>query len=164
MQTITFIPCHIIRARFSSDDYSFVEQLRDAVLGPKARSVSARDIALSCPVVFSILLCLKRGPYILQFVPSYDLHDIRLPLVNEPPDFPVGQDSFWNAFYEKQWDFCAPIIRSANLTEFRPDFRLPFVSRERLAGGGSATVDKVVIHKDYDELRSVSDEVCESRV
>lgn len=150
-----FVPYSAVEAKFKGDeDYSFAWDLRNAVLQSDRNIVAAQDIAETCPKVFCILLDLKQGACIAEFVHNDSLHDSRLPLDTCPKEFPRVYPELFEDFRERQWKFCAPEMRNANDLKFKDERILPFVERQRIAEGGSATNDKVIIHSDYDRLFS----------
>ncbi|KAF2764907.1 kinase-like protein [Teratosphaeria nubilosa] len=147
-----FVPYRIIERKFNEGNHAFVRKLRDAVLGEDSCRVNAADIVKDCPRIFCILLSIGQGPFILHFATNDSLHDSCLPLSARPDRFPTGHDDFWQKFDEMQWKFCVPFLSSSSSPTINPKKIMPFVRRERLDEGGSATVDLVKVHPDYDHL------------
>jgi hypothetical protein len=110
-----------------------------------------------------ILLSIGAARYIRHFVEHNGLSDVRLPHTSKPHNFPISpaRPNLWEAFYEKQWVFCAAEINYKINDSLEPNRILPIVKREVLGEGGSAVVSKIVLHTSFNKLRSnPSSSVC----
>lgn len=105
--------------------------------------------------VFSILLHIGKGQFILNFVEYENLDDGRLPFETEPHNFPKSADGLFDQFYQAQWMFHA-----ADFHYVRIDMRLgaesilPIIRKEKIkdADGVSADLRKVVLHSAHHRL------------
>lgn len=102
---------------------------------------------------FVILLRIGEGRMIHQFVNHKSLEDDRLPLLQEPSEFPSStQSDIWTAFRQEQWAFCALTLEYSMGLHIRPDEILPIIHKEMIAEGGSSFTYKIIVDKDYDKL------------
>lgn len=102
---------------------------------------------------FAILLCIGEGSMIYQFVKHESLQDARLPLSQEPSEFPSStRCDIWAAFRTKQWIFYTQTLKFNTRFHIKPDVILPINHKEKIAEGGSSITYKIIVDRDYDEL------------
>jgi hypothetical protein len=69
--------------------------------------------------------------------------------------FPTSTNDprFFQRFCEEQWRFSAPVFlyNDTNL-HFEANRILPIISKDKLAGGGSAVLHQIKLHKAYNKL------------
>jgi len=135
-------------------------RLRDLVLGvwyPEEPLVDPDDILQNYIAVFCILVELGRGTFVEHFS-SWDLSDMKLPFdpgQSPPAHFPIVSDNprFFHAFCDMQWKYCAPEFKYPMMNIHFEDQRiLPIVSKELIAGGGSALLYRIRLHPWYNRL------------
>ena len=108
--------------------------------------------------VFSILLCIHQGPFIMRFLEYPSLQDTRLPFTTKPPYFPVSSKSdLFDAFRQKQWEFCVLIWEYNMHYRFEKERILPIIGKEKLAMGGSSILFKIVVEDEYNHLDPTED-------
>ena len=112
-------------------------------------------------IVFSILILIGKGNYIMEFSQHTNLRDHHLPFLGKPLHFPTDPDdpTFWSKFCEEQFAFCAHTLEYNDIhTKLEDSCILPIVSKEELARGGSAAIYKILLHPYYDKLNSAADD------
>ena len=160
VENYSFVPQAAVESKFKHDDYSFAQGLRDAVVQFERHTIMPRDIAENCPRIFCILLILNQGEYISEFLRDDTLHDALLPFLSRPANFPIVYEDFFTEFDHRQWEFCATVMKNMNDIKVKDERILPYISRHMVSDRGvSATIDKVEIHKDYDQLYRRTDQV-----
>ncbi len=150
----SFVPDPALNAYF--DDHR-VTRLLWALFPEGDFPAQPEDIRRNCLKIFSILLLIGKGNFIGSFVQHEGLWDQRLPFdpSREPRNFPKSTTNpqFFAIFCQKQWKFCAPTFRfSRTGVTFEKERILPIVQKERLSGGGSAFVHKIVLHEAHNDL------------
>ncbi len=136
-------------------DHYRVQKLLRALFRDRAESpVGPDEIRENYSKVFFILLLIGKGCYIEHFVHHDDLRDQHLPLKTPPESFPIAptDPNFFDSFYQKQWEFCAPIFHDNMNKIFGDREVLPITHKERLRTGGSATTFKIILHPYYNQL------------
>ncbi|PVH88884.1 hypothetical protein DL98DRAFT_565731 [Cadophora sp. DSE1049] len=135
-------------------------RLRELLLGvwyPDEPLVDPDDILQNYIAVFCILVELGKGTFVEHFS-SRDLSDLRLPFdPGQSPQthFPTITDdpNFFRAFCDMQWKYCAPEFKCPMMNIHFEDQRiLPIVSKELIAGGGSALLYRIRLHSLYNRL------------
>ena len=102
---------------------------------------------------FAILLCISQGRMIRQFLSYRSLADDRLPLLQQPSEFPLStRSNIFAAFYQHQWAFCASTLEYNPSLNIGPDEILPINHKEKIDEGGSSITYKIVVDKGYDRL------------
>ncbi len=131
-----------------------VEGLLAALFGNEERSAPDVDVIIGHYLrPFAILLLIGKGVMIYQFVNHKNLEDDRLPLLQEPSEFPSStQCDIWADFRKEQWAFCALTFEYSMGLHIRPDEILPINHKEKIADGGSSITYKIIIDRDYDKL------------
>ncbi|KAI9709972.1 MAG: hypothetical protein M1820_003050 [Bogoriella megaspora] len=156
-QLSRFIPFEALKDFF--DDSQRLRQILNEVFFPGSQTwIDHFAIGEDCLKVLAILLCIHKEKYIGVFVKHPSLHDTRLPLQQRPAEFPyvsTGEPDFFDAFYNKQWVFCTPRLRYQIDIVWEPERILPFVSKDKINGGGSATTYKIELHPGYNGLNEV---------
>lgn len=113
--------------------------------------------------VFCILILIGKGIYIKHFTQNDSLSDQKLPFESKPRSFPTAtyDPNFFSTFSKKQWMFC-PHEFHYNKIDLRVENEciLPFISRKKLAEGGSAEIYKIDVHEAYDNLNPLENKVC----
>lgn len=104
--------------------------------------------------VFTILLLIGKGNFILSFLPYNNLSDAHLPFYNCANWEPICHDLF-EVFTKDQWAFCAQELRPDRLDDkwFHGDLIIPIITRSPLKSSDSTTF-KVEVHSDYNLLTS----------
>ena len=106
---------------------------------------------------FSILVTIGYGQYIRHFMRYESLEDTKLPFLSLPPHFPDSSTAgFFEAFKQRQWDFCAPVLRYGVHHVLDGEVVLPIVKKEKIAVGGSAVIYKVILDEEYDKLEPLA--------
>lgn len=160
-----FIPGRVIGDFFDcdrEDQLLEVDNLVTIATKQAAKRPNTHSIARKCPKVFTILITIGRSEFIDFFLKKEGLLDKRLPFT--PADerlFPKLMDNttFFEEFYEKQWEFCAePLSNNLEPVEFNGNRILPIIHLERVDKhqGSSAWVHKIEVHEDYDELEELA--------
>ena len=119
---------------------------------------SCRNIEQHYMLVFSILVVIGQGPFIKYFEQHASLQDQKLPFLERPAHFPfsTGSDIF-DAFRQRQWEFCVPVFRYDMGSYFDRELVLPIIESEKIAMGGSSVIYKVRLMVEYDELEPPRD-------
>ncbi|KAL9611816.1 MAG: hypothetical protein Q9167_003584 [Letrouitia subvulpina] len=119
----------------------------------------AEYIQKNCLRSFAILLAIGYGRIIFFFAQHPNLHDQHLPHLKEPQDFPsLTKVNLFSHFYEKQWAFCAQTMKYDMGYRLPPDIILPILNMDVIyQEGGSATMYKIQVDEDYNELQPEDD-------
>ncbi|KAK5561121.1 hypothetical protein LTR46_001431 [Exophiala xenobiotica] len=124
--------------------------------------VSPTSILAKCISVFVILVRIRKGKYIQEFLRHRELFDHQLPFRTRPLDFPSSSNDepFFDDFCKEQWRFCAHTFSDGedNIRISEPCI-LPILTKESLEEGGTADLFKVTLHADYDKLQSTLEDV-----
>ena len=150
-----YIPIDKLREKLSRRT---VEDLLGALFDKGEISTPNVDVVISRYLrTFAILLCIGQGSMIRQFVNYRNLADDRLPLLQQPSEFPLStQGNIFAAFYQQQWAFCASTLEYNMSLYIGPDEILPINQKEKIDEGGSSITYKIVVDKGYDRLVSSS--------
>ena len=107
---------------------------------------------------FSILVLIGHGSFIRHFEQHESLQDQKLPFLERPAHFPfsTGSDIF-DAFRQKQWEFCVPVFKYDMRSYFDKECVLPIIESEKIAMGGSSVIYKIRLMTEYDELEPPTD-------
>ncbi|KAK6365008.1 uncharacterized protein PV06_04457 [Exophiala oligosperma] len=118
-------------------------------------NVSPTAILTSCTSVFAILIRIQKGAYISEFLRHRVLFDHQLPFLTKPPAFPsIPNDDFYDRFCKEQWRFCAHTFTDGYDDLHIPDsYILPILTTEALDEDGTADVQKVTLHPEYDRIQ-----------
>jgi hypothetical protein len=166
--------CIGTRAPTFDKDFPFIpfrevqEYLNDDRVNMLLKAVSV-DLDLSTrgnlrdnyPRIFCILLVLRKGDLITEFLKQSKLKDCHLPVYShqlqfrESPEDPDDFD-FKENFLKYQWSFVDAADFTLDSTDFEKDRILPFVQSERLGEDGSAVIQKIVLDDAYNHLRPPS--------
>ena len=86
------------------------------------------------------------------------LHDQELPFLERPAHFPfsTGSDIF-DAFRQKQWEFCTPVFKYDMRSYFDKEYVLPIIESEKIVMGGSSVIYRIWLMTGYDELKPPTD-------
>ncbi|KAL9131154.1 MAG: hypothetical protein Q9217_000855 [Psora testacea] len=154
-----FVPFTRLKAYFTSRDptrrllYALFPDQDEAEL-PRPDHVERHYLR-----VFSILLCIHQGPFIMHFLEYPSLQDTRLPFATKPLDFPVSSKSdLFDAFWQKQWEFCVPTWEYNMNYRFEKETVLPIIRKEMIAMGGSSILSKIVVEDEYNHLDPIEDQ------
>lgn len=147
-----FIADQDVEAYFK--DIRTTRKLLAALFRDDNHEVDAETIQKKYPKVFLTLLLTGNGRFITSFVQYDCLCDQYLPFRVRPPNFPSSSHGdFFPSFCRQQWQFCARVFQYGVHQQFDAnDVILPITSKEKLGGGGSATVYKIILHAEYDKL------------
>jgi hypothetical protein len=112
-----------------------------------------RPIKTSHLVVFAILVYIRKGVYITQFLRHDRLADDHLPFLSDN-ELPHDCKEFFPAFYEAQWMFYAQHLRRDRLNDtcFEDKLIIPITSSTALSVGPDSCTYKVEIYKGCNEL------------
>ena len=148
----SFVPLPRVQAYFKTQRSS-VQKILEEIFPDRDPPVDIETIERSYSRVFCILLLIGRGCYIESFVDYESLSDQHLPFDESAPTaFPKSANPFFSAFYEQQWEFCAPLFEDMMQRRFGPKVILPIILKEKIDGGGSAIAYKIVLHQAYNWL------------
>jgi hypothetical protein len=132
-----------------------LKTLLQAVLDRSSHSLPSLDDRLllrDSPRVFSILLSLKRGHAILNFIGKPHFSDKNLPFDNRDAFIELTHDEkFCDEFFQRQWSFCAPKLDGFSGMVWEPERILPFQVLEQLGQGANRTY-LIQVDRDYNEL------------
>lgn len=147
-----FIPYREVQAYFKEPQR--VRKLLEALYPDIEHNVDPNAIWKYYSNVFSILLLIGKGHYINHFVQYDSLCDHHLPFGNKPTSFPIASTDphFFTSFCNQQWEFCPPAFQYHMDKRFEPNEALPIIKKQKLAGGGSATIYKITLHPDYNQM------------
>lgn len=148
-----FVPHSELVAYLGSDRR--VQRLLDALFSGQdpVEQPSSKYLEQHYLRVFAILLCIGHGRFINYCAQHDSLQDQKLPFLVRPAHFPfsTGSDLF-DAFRQKQWEFCAATFRYDMHNYIDKEYILPIIKKERLAVGGSAVIYKVTFLEEYNQL------------
>ncbi len=157
----TFVPDSDVNKYFDCHQAGSLAQVRRLVAAATNGSstpVNARTVAQKCPKVFAILVLIGQARYVNSFVKNDNLRNLRLPfgpqVHNLFPQLPNGV-SFFQRFYDEQWQFCAePLDEILECLDYSDGQILPIKVLKKLDKhqGASAVVHKIVVHPEYDHL------------
>lgn len=136
------------------------ERLLRALFVTDKPPIKPEEVWRNCMSVFSILLLIGRGTFILYFVQQDQLWDVKLPFSSRPSRFPLAADDygFFESFFQKQWRFSAHTFRQHVFkAQLEKERVLPIVDKQLLGDGSSALTYKIKLHPDYDKLRVPGD-------
>lgn len=148
-----FIPVSEIEAYFQ--DIRPVKKLLAALFPHDPPQVDPETIRKNYAKVFLILVLTGNGRFIVSFVRHDSLCDRYLPFTSRPARFPpsTANAGFFESFYHRQWEFCAPILQYGMNVQFdEKDLILPIIYKKKLGHGGSSIVHKIELHPAYNKL------------
>lgn len=148
-----FIPVSEIEAYFQ--DNRPVKKLLAALFPHDPPQVDPETIRKNYAKVFLILVLTGNGRFIVSFVRHDSLCDRYLPFTSRPARFPpsTANAGFFESFYHRQWEFCAPILQYGMNVQFdEKDLILPIIYKKKLGHGGSSIVHKIELHPAYNKL------------
>ncbi len=152
-----FVPLKTVRDYLGANNNAELEKIITAVFYPRGVPVDIDDILQNYLQIFCILVDIGKARF-LEVFSSHDLSDRLLPFDPEsspPTHFPLDptDQQLYQTFCDKQWRFCAADFRFPMSRTTFPDKRvLPIISKERIAGGGSAILYKIRLHSSYNKL------------
>lgn len=147
-----YLPRNCVQTYFS--DKARVKNFLKVLFPYRWEILPVEEIQKTFRTVFAILLRIGKGAFIEHFIKYSNLRDGCLPFENRPANFPMvstAHSDFFDCFQKEQWAFCA--LRFSNMkttTVLGTNMILPILSREKLSGGGNASVDKITIDPVYD--------------
>ncbi|KAL9092793.1 MAG: hypothetical protein Q9165_004211 [Trypethelium subeluteriae] len=148
-----FIPSDELRTYL---DKHCLRKILKEVLAPGPKSLVEIDaVEESYRKVFAILLHIKKGHLITEFIKHPALTDTNLPFRKRPDEFPHAagtEPDYFETFSRVQWMFCAPILRYYNNRHWEPHRVLPIVESEKIGHGGSAETYKIRLHPSHNGL------------
>lgn len=108
--------------------------------------------------VLAILVRIGYGAFLTRFI-EQDYSDQQLPFNEQPKYFPTSSNqSFFDQFAKQQWPFCPqPFEKRMEDRQMRPERVLPVISKQLLKESAPATIYRVDIHEEYDQLRGDPD-------
>ena len=112
--------------------------------------------------VLAILMSIKQGPMILQFIKGKDdmFQDSLLPFAPDSANFPRAADcDLPGSFCQEQWQYCPVNMRRYTNNELSSQRILPFQVEKAMDDGCGANVHKICVDEEYNELNSGSDRV-----
>lgn len=124
----------------------------------------AKAISRKCPRSLYILVALHKLEWIHHFVEHPGLWDDKQPFDKEPRDFPRTPEdpTFFNRFCQHQPRFYPNRFERLSRVSIDGERLLPIVHKKWIAGGFSAKLHHVVVHREYDDLHG-DNEVCNVR-
>ena len=117
--------------------------------------INTTNVLQLSPRGVCILLEIGYAHHLLSFVRFPELRDNKLPLTTRPKRFPQ-EDDIWEKFSKLQWEYF-PVKLDTNPSMFELNHIIPFLDMKILASGSSATLYKVTLHREYDELYNVEE-------
>ena len=156
----SFVPLPRLKAYL---DRRRMTVLLQALFDPNAVPVQWDRIRTDYSRVFCILILIGKGRYIKHFTEHDGLSDQKLPFEAKPRFFPTAtyDPNFFSAFFEKQWTFCPHEFQYNKIdSRVENDCILPITDVEKLAGGGSAEIYRIVVDEAYDKLNPFDDRAC----
>lgn len=148
-----FVPSSKVQAYFQ--DIDNIERILAALYGPSELPIDAQEIKRKYAKVFCILLLIGKGCYIDSFLSRGNLSDNHLPFYERPQSFPPSSSTapdFFEAFFDRQWEFCTPDFEQNMNKNFEAKEILPIISKQELAGGASANIYEIELHEEYNLL------------
>jgi hypothetical protein len=110
--------------------------------------------------VFAILVVLNNQErLILNFIQhdNYQHSDHKLPFKKETLESIFSDPAMATDFYEKQWEFCAPLlVRGVQHRALDIFTCLPFVEDIKIGEGGFGEVFRITLHEGHQDLSMVS--------
>jgi hypothetical protein len=107
--------------------------------------------------IFAILVLLKGEERLISRFIEYD-HlqrsplDVKLPFAKETLNFIIPEDTARD-FYEKQWEFVAPIFsRKVVHRLFHDEIRLPFAKNKKIGEGGFGIIYEIEFNTDHQRI------------
>lgn len=152
-----FMPLKTLQEYFKEDSSARLKKLLAAVFEPKDPPIDPDEILENYTQTFCILVEIGKGRFIERFS-TRSLGDRMLPFEPDhapPLHFPTDttDTQFYKKFCNKQWKFCVPDFKTPMTNiRFHPERILPIVSKEKIAGGGSAMLYKIKLHNSYNWL------------
>jgi len=149
-----YYPYDSLRRYF--EDAPRLKNILKALLPPAYFPFDERLLRRDYIKVFSILLGLKRGDAIVDFVGNDNFSDQHLPF-NDPVAFAelTRDKGLFNEFSEYQWRFCTPKLEGFD-KRWEPRRILPFEVLQELGRGVNRTY-LVKVDRAYNELRNESE-------
>lgn len=147
-----YIPRSVL-FRYFTEGSSSIEELLKEVLEDEEHVPQADTVLNQYLVVFSILLSIGKGKYLVRCI-ERDYSDDKLPFFDRPRHFPKSEEgSFFDSFFDAQWRFC-PTRITKNPVNFQiePEQILPLKRKEKIASNTSSTTYLVEFHDEYDSL------------
>ena len=145
----------------------FADRLKHIVRTLLPSHVDDRLLRRDYTKVSAILLALRRGPDIARFLGKPGFSDSQLPFDNRSAFVGVvGDEAFFDDFYQYQWKFCAPKLELSWGRHWEPERILPFEIVSQLgrgAGGRTYLIKLDREYNDFDEGRHV-DTVVSTRI
>ncbi|KIW23768.1 uncharacterized protein PV07_11945 [Cladophialophora immunda] len=163
--TRKFLPNQAITKYFDCEQDSQHSKIKKLVAAATKYSTKppqdVRALAKSYPKVFTILVIIGQSHHIDAFVGQRALQDDKLPYSPDKRDlFPklAGGTTFFEEFSKIQWEFCVDPLSYSSGVIFENDRILPIASMKRVdtTKGSSASVHKITIHKEDDDLTGSS--------
>ena len=148
-----FIPHTRLMAYLGSERR--IQRLLDALFSEQdpVEQPSPKHIEQHYLRVFSILISIGHGPFIKHFFVHDSLQDRKLPFLVRPAHFPFSTGSdFFDAFRQKQWEFCVPTFEYDMHNYIDKECILPVVKSERIAKGDCAAIYKIALLPEYNLL------------
>lgn len=150
-----FVPEALIYEFFEDDKR--IRKILQALRVEPPGLAHQETIKLRYRKVFSILLHIGKGQFILNFVEYEHLDDRRLPFETEPNNFPKSADGLFDQFRKAQWMFHAAEFHHVRIDmRLGADSILPIIKKEKIkdANGVSADLHKVVLHSAHHHLQA----------
>ncbi|KAF2659852.1 kinase-like protein [Lophiostoma macrostomum CBS 122681] len=149
-----FVPHQSLSKLFSYEKVSSALEAYRVVPRERLDSLVVRILSGALRV-FAILVVLGGNEKeILRFVEHDNFQglpiDHRLPFSSS--DLKQLIPNIWDDFYEKQWEFSAPVFLRDTEHRFLDDFTiLPFVRDQKIAAGGFGEVFRIRLHPDHQQ-------------
>jgi hypothetical protein len=151
-----FVPLNKVKAYLQDNGQEKLNQII-AALFPRGDGIYPNDVLPDNIAVFCTLLKISKGAWIKYFRHHRSLRDAALHFdpASQPLNWPedTGDPEFLKKFCEQQWKFCVPVMRQPFVDQHFPkDLILPIIYKTALGSGGSATLWKIKLHPDYNNL------------
>lgn len=131
----------------------FADHLKHIVQSFLPSHVDDRLLRKDYAIVSAILLGLKRGPDIFRFLGKPGFSDSRLPFGNRSAFVNlVGDEAFFDDFYQYQWKFCAPKLELSWGRDWEPERILPFEILSELGHGAGGRTYLIKLDHEYNSL------------
>jgi len=152
-----FVPKSSLQQYFERERGS-LERLLHAIIDREEFIPAAEVVRDKYLSILAILVEIGYGAFLTRFV-EQDYSDQRLPFDEQPKYFPITPNqSFFDLFAERQWPFCPqPFEKLMENKQMRPKRVLPIISKQLLKESAPATIYRVEIHEEYDQLRDNPD-------
>lgn len=157
-ETHLFLPEATLQAHFDTTNgrNPSLTGLLGALFPNSRPPIAIEDIAPEYSKVFCTLLEIGFACYIEHFVQHDSLRDRCLPFnaKHQPHGFPkcAKDDQLLAKFCAAQWKFCVPKLEGNSKKKFEKECILPIISRRFLGKGGSADLNLIQLHPDYNYL------------